>query len=286
MNIKKQLENMKPKPITENEKHNLWASIQNKIASLETIEQKSNSLLFNPFKHMNYLTQKVAIAMLLIVAILGGSAATVAASNDAKPGDILFPIDLAVEKVQLIFADSEEEDDLLVEFAGERLAEVRIILAMAETEEDEEEETAHSTSSGQATSTDDGTQATSTDTTTDTDDKDGEIKVDIKKSDKALETAIEYLEKAKATLGEKGNDSAVAAIEGIMGQLTGIADNHLEDLHKFRAKIKTEDKKGKTKIEVDYAVNNLRTRFKLEQKDDELKLKYETKENRGQSKLT
>jgi hypothetical protein len=53
---------------------------------------------------------------------------TVAASESAKPGDLLFPVERAVERTQLAFASSERATELRAAFAAERFAELQAIL--------------------------------------------------------------------------------------------------------------------------------------------------------------
>src|SRR3989338_5792938 len=50
--------------------------------------------------------------MPLIIAILAliGAGGTIAASDSARPGDLLFPVDRSVEDIESILKDEEEED--------------------------------------------------------------------------------------------------------------------------------------------------------------------------------
>jgi len=58
-----------------------------------------------------------------LLALAGGTGA-VYASNDALPGDALYPVKIASEDVQLFFSDDENDVDLLLSFMDERLQEM------------------------------------------------------------------------------------------------------------------------------------------------------------------
>jgi len=72
----------------------------------------------------------VPLVILVIIGTLGvGSVATVTAADNAKPGDILFAIDTAVEDFRLNSTrDSAAELELRTQFAAERVAEVEAVL--------------------------------------------------------------------------------------------------------------------------------------------------------------
>lgn len=69
------------------------------------------------------------ISLLISLLVLAGVGGTVAVSDSATPGNFLFPVDQAVEKVQLVFANKEKEVKLKAKFAQERLDEVDELLA-------------------------------------------------------------------------------------------------------------------------------------------------------------
>lgn len=72
----------------------------------------------------------VPIIALVIIAVLGvGGGATVVAADNAKPGDLLFPLDTAIENIRVNLATSPEtEVALRTQFAAERVAEVEDLL--------------------------------------------------------------------------------------------------------------------------------------------------------------
>ena len=72
---------------------------------------------------MSKLQKQSGFVPLVVVLIVGalsvGSVATVTASDNAKPGDILFPIDTAIENVRLNFIGNPEsiEDNRFIGIA-------------------------------------------------------------------------------------------------------------------------------------------------------------------------
>ena len=108
----KQLNTVHAPSLTPEEKNSLWFSL---VQKQET--RNRQGLLLRSFnKHM-------MATLLALVVILGGGG-VVAASNQAVPGDALYGIDQAVEKVQIKLANSEEKkSELKVRFAEERLSE-------------------------------------------------------------------------------------------------------------------------------------------------------------------
>lgn len=67
------------------------------------------------------------VAVVLIVLLSTGG--TVAAAQAARPGDLLFPVERAIERTQLYFASPEREVALRTAFANERLFELEDILS-------------------------------------------------------------------------------------------------------------------------------------------------------------
>ncbi|MHB8807854.1 MAG: DUF5667 domain-containing protein [Anaerolineaceae bacterium] len=56
-----------------------------------------------------------------------GGVGTVYASNAALPGDVLYPVKIASEDIQLFFSDEEGDVGLLLDFMDERLQEIEIM---------------------------------------------------------------------------------------------------------------------------------------------------------------
>jgi|GEM_PF-1240105 len=71
-----------------------------------------------------FITQsKIMIPLILILALTLGAGGTVAASDNARPGDLLFPLDRAIEDFRLTVAGESEKQELRIKFADERLRE-------------------------------------------------------------------------------------------------------------------------------------------------------------------
>ena len=69
------------------------------------------------------------VAIVLIAVLTLGGVGTVTAADNAKPGDILYPIDTGVENLRISLAtSSESEVELHTQFAAERITEVQQLL--------------------------------------------------------------------------------------------------------------------------------------------------------------
>lgn len=66
---------------------------------------------------------KSMISIALIFALLLGAGGTAAASDNARPGDLLFPVDRAIEDLRLTLAPDGQKQELRIKFASERLRE-------------------------------------------------------------------------------------------------------------------------------------------------------------------
>lgn len=115
--IEEKLNKIRVKSILEEEKNSLWHSIS--VAKIEE-ERGSSGLLVNIFN-------KKMIPIILSLALILSGGGVVAASNSAIPGDALFPVDLAVEKIQLKFSSEAKKEQLKFKFTEERVSEVKKI---------------------------------------------------------------------------------------------------------------------------------------------------------------
>lgn len=75
-----------------------------------------------------FVRTRTMAALLVALAIVLGTSGTVLASEQAKPGDTLFPVDRATEKIRLALASTEVRVRLQAQFNEERLAELREII--------------------------------------------------------------------------------------------------------------------------------------------------------------
>jgi hypothetical protein len=123
-NLEDKLIKIKTRNLSEEDKSFVWNGAMIKIAQ-ENMSKKP--LLINMFRNnMKYNMKKMIIGM-LAVAIILGSSGIVAASNNSLPGDFLFGVDLAVEKVKISLASESKKSDLKLKFAEERISEIKHI---------------------------------------------------------------------------------------------------------------------------------------------------------------
>ncbi len=71
--------------------------------------------------------------VLAAIALVAGGGGVAYASTDALPDDVLYPVKLAVEEAQLLFADAEEDVQLHLEFAQRRLEEAQVMAQQGQT---------------------------------------------------------------------------------------------------------------------------------------------------------
>jgi len=276
-NIEEKLKDLRPETLSQKEKNMLWSKIENSIEERGQKKTAASSFGFLP----TFFIPRFAIVVLLIVALVGGSAKTVSASDDAVPGDFLFQLDIAVEKIQLVFSDDKKKGELRIKFAKERLEEAKLVLSVFledqstttdnATTTDTTASATDSTEGGNATTSLGSENATGTppEDNEDNDDKLNFKTKNIEKAQFALETALRHLEDTKSKLENENNAAAVLAVAGIMVELSNLAGGHLEDLDDFRAKIKNNN--GKLKIEIETVSNELNNKFKFELKKDKKK---------------
>ena len=69
----------------------------------------------------------IQIFLALVVAL--GVGGTVVASDSARPGDLLFPVDQTVESIRFAFTPEKNKVDLKIKFANERLDEFESIVS-------------------------------------------------------------------------------------------------------------------------------------------------------------
>jgi len=239
----------KQSKLTRAEKNVLWSNIQREITK---DDQKTFVLSREPRMPFLFLFRfKFALASFLVIALLGGSAGVVSASNRAVPGDALFPIDTAIEKLQLIFSRGNKKNTLRIKFAEERLQEVKTVLAFENN-------------------TNAATEDDSSSTTT-KDSADKNTSLHIAKSETALLVALTHLEQEKDKLEASGDTIAAAIIDDIIAELNDIALNHVQHLNKLVLKIEQKTNKGKNngiKIAFEASSHSVTTKFKFERKEN------------------
>ncbi len=112
------------------ESHHTSLSSEKKAALWKSIEADIKiTPLPSPFI-FSFLTKKSMTSIALALVLMLGMGGTAYASNEARPGDLLFPVDQILEEVRLALASSDDaRAELQITFAEERLAELRSILS-------------------------------------------------------------------------------------------------------------------------------------------------------------
>lgn len=120
-NFEEKLNRIKIRDIGQEDQNSLWHRI-----SVEKVKLAQKKSLLSTVNLYILGMNKIMIGALALVLVFGG-AGMVAASNNARPGDNLFGVDLALEKMQIRLAGEEKKSELKLRFAQEREEEVREI---------------------------------------------------------------------------------------------------------------------------------------------------------------
>ena len=223
-NIDNKFKNIKTKSLSQLEKDTLWQGISNDI-------NKANNLSFFSFVFSKRAVINIAIAILVI---FGGFIATVQAADKAKPGDVLYALDRAVENIQITFASSEDKDKLKIKFAQERASEIQDVV---EKNIDQENKIEKDKNENRNSKTDD--------------------------IEESSHDALKYIIKVRNELFEKNDQTAVedldTLLEKVQDNLSDLPDNMKVDIDieeennksGFRINFKDEDGKFKIKYKVE-----------------------------------
>jgi len=216
--IKQLLDTVSPKPLEKNESQRIWFAIQGEITRHPVT--KKNRLFLIPTYSFRIAT--VALAVIFCVA---ATTATVVASDNAKHGDVLYPIDLAVEKIQLAVAQGNIKEELTIAYARERVIEVEELMAHYTSP------TIVKTLSGKENSDEhilaDLTMAS---TTAEREDISTLPKMkDLERAEKALSFSLEYLEKTR----QSARDTKRAdEVDHLITNLTDLARDYVADVER------------------------------------------------------
>lgn len=257
--IEERLSGVKFLDLSQSESSEAWSGINSRI---------ENASVFGIFQLQ--IKTKNMIPLLIGALIFASAGGTVAASNSAVPGDLLFPVDRAVENVRLAFA-GKNKAKLEVKFSEERLDEVDRLIAKARLQA--------------------FASTTATSTATSTPKAKGRVAVGVN-------VAIDYLNRVSADLSASGNTEAALKIEGVIDRLETMINNPdvrvaLKQNGDFMLKIKgntnattsaTSTATSSTKIRINTSGHKDRIeiredgdRFRLEIKDNgDLKIKTKT----------
>ena len=118
--IKKHLNKVRVNSLTQQEKNAVWKQV---CLGMAVTPKKSHKI-----KISSLFKKSMALTL-----IFGMTMGTASAANEAKPGDILFPLDRAMENAHLYIVSNGKKDDLKVKFALERVEEVKEIFSEIST---------------------------------------------------------------------------------------------------------------------------------------------------------
>lgn len=123
-NLEENLRQIKLKEMSEEDKNQIWSGFT--FAKIEFEKNKKTLSVFNLKQYMLFKKQVLAVVLSLVI-ILGGGG-VVAASNSSVPGDVLFGLDKAIEKIELSLAGEAKKGELKIKFAEERLQEAEKVI--------------------------------------------------------------------------------------------------------------------------------------------------------------
>lgn len=238
--IEKIVRGMRPKDMTEGEKRVMWSKIDH------VIDQKQSSVIFD---RLPIFTRRFAFASFSLL-FIAGTAITIAAADNARPGDILFPVDVAAEKIQLVLSSRDKKDALRLKFAKERLDEVKVVLSLSGS---------HNFAGKFA-----FTESQNTTSTGFQEDQGGQG-VGVGKAETAFITAIDHLEVIRSKFEGRDNQAA-SSVDKIIAELTNLAENQVSEFDKIKVKIK-ERGNSNIKIDIDAYTEKLKIKFKFKQNE-------------------
>lgn len=104
------------------------ASLMRKIEKQENPVTKSKNLRLNRQTILKRQRRFAMTWVFIAISLLSlGGVGTVYASTDALPGDVLYPVKIASEDIQLFFSDDEGDVELLLNFMDERIQEMEML---------------------------------------------------------------------------------------------------------------------------------------------------------------
>ncbi len=254
--------------LSESESDRVWNAIVSGIESQPII---SPWVLQAKYKKM--------IPLLIGALLFVSAGGTVAASDSSAPGDTLFPVDRAVEKVQLAFANKDAEVNLKTRFAEERLAEVQELIARnrARFAANFTATSTASTTPGQTASTTHATstKATSTKATTTPGQKDANVALGIN-------VAIAYLNDIYTDISASGNLEAAARIQAVIKQLETISNTSdvkvlLKKNGDFQLRLKGETASSTASTTGSVKINTSGNKDRIEVREDGERIRIEVK---------
>jgi hypothetical protein len=166
------------------ERERVWQNIARSIDKEPVLSP------FPWFLPVNSKSNKFMIPLMIGAMMFLGVGGTVALADNSLPGDALYGVNRATERVRIVFANGENKDELRARFAEKRLVEVDSLIA-------------HARMRGEA-----GGFATTT--------ADGKV---LFRVGHGIENAVSYLNEVAAKLEASGNVEAKARIEAVIEKL-------------------------------------------------------------------
>ncbi len=113
------LDSLPTPPLSASERERVWNGVERRLVA--------RTAVVSPYQYFSFKkTTMIPIAIALMVLL--GAGGTVAASDNARPGDVLFPVDRAVEEMRLSLSTDVDRARLQLQFAEERLSEFEEIV--------------------------------------------------------------------------------------------------------------------------------------------------------------
>lgn len=116
-NLEEQLSKIKFREIGVDERNILWQGIM-----VEKVKKEREK---GPLVIANFNFTKMSIIASIVLVLVLGTGGMVVASDSSVPGDALFRMDLAAEKMRMSFAGEEKQSELRLKFAAEREKEMK-----------------------------------------------------------------------------------------------------------------------------------------------------------------
>lgn len=113
-----------------NDRDRMWQTISTSLAFEQTSEKQpvytlGDFMSYYTWRFRHSMMRPMAASLAAFVLVFGGWIGAVNASSDSLPGDVLYPVKLAAERLQLTFtASAQRRVKLHTQFAGRRLEEV------------------------------------------------------------------------------------------------------------------------------------------------------------------
>lgn len=230
------------KPLTTEEKIRVWDQIRFGMAlSTEATPQKFKQKTLSPFKKWAYAG-----------IIFGLTTTTVFAADNSRPGDFLFPMNLALENIQLSLTPASQQNSVKMHFALKRVEDVKEILKEVDTQQrtetsirkatlvlSDEKNTAKNTFISKAPTEEINGQATGTALSSGATKINNAVQISVgtstatttvgqtisdkdkKRIEAALGTALSFLGDTKEEMIKQGDKDSVSYIDFMFKQLNG-----------------------------------------------------------------